>query len=83
MDLYALNVQRARDHGLEKFNYLRVHYGFPEIKSFSELTGEVERAKKLEEFYHDINNLDFWVGILNEKSLPGAIIGELGAHIIS
>lgn len=40
--------------------------------------------KKLSEAYHgDINQVDPWVGILNEESLPGAIVGELGATIIS
>ena len=34
MDLYALNIQRARDHGIEKFNFLRVEYGLPPLKSF-------------------------------------------------
>ena len=82
MDLYALNVQRARDHGLEKYNTMRVHYGLRPLKSFEELTGDTRRAKIIADYYHDINNVDPWVGILNEKSLPGAIVGELGAEII-
>lgn len=35
MDLYALNLQRARDHGLEQFNYMRMSYGFPPLQSFT------------------------------------------------
>ena len=82
MDLYALNVQRARDHGLEKYNAMRVHYGLRALKSFEELTGDTRRAKLLRDYYHDINNVDPWVGILNEARLPGAILGELGAEIV-
>ena len=40
MDLYALNVQRARDHGIEKFNMLRMSYGLPSLTTFLELTGD-------------------------------------------
>ena len=53
------------------------------LKSFDELTKDKERAKKLHNFYHgDINSMDPWVGILNEDSLAGGIVGELGAEII-
>ena len=34
MDLYALNIQRARDHGIEKFNFIRQDYGLPVLNSF-------------------------------------------------
>ena len=83
MDLYALNVQRARDNGLEKFNYMRMAYGFPALKSFTELTGEAERAKLLEDFYKDVNQVDPWVGILNEKSVEDGVLGEVGGKIVA
>ena len=54
----------------------------PALESFTELTGDTKRAKILSDHYKDINNLDPWVGILNEKSLEGAVVGELGAKII-
>lgn len=36
----------------------------------------------LEDFYKDVNKVDPWVGILNEKSLDGGILGEVGARIV-
>ena len=47
------------------------------------MTSDKERARKLSDFYHgDINNLDPWVGILNEDNVSGGVVGELGAEII-
>lgn len=83
MDLYSLNVQRARDHGLEKLNYLRKSYGLKPLESFEELVKDKDRMEKLKECYHgDINQVDPWVGVLNEESLPGGVVGELGGTII-
>jgi hypothetical protein len=39
-DLGALDVQRARDHGMPSYNQLRVLYGLPPVRSFTQLTGE-------------------------------------------
>ena len=47
MDLYALNIQRARDHGIEKFNYMRMAYGLSQLNSFTDLTGNEEEAKRM------------------------------------
>jgi len=39
-DLGALDVQRERDHGIPSYNQLRVLYGLPPVRSFTQLTGE-------------------------------------------
>ncbi|MGI9579359.1 MAG: peroxidase family protein, partial [Microthrixaceae bacterium] len=39
-DLGALDVARARDHGMPSYNEMRVAYGLDPIDSFVELTGE-------------------------------------------
>ena len=39
-DLGALDVQRARDHGMPTYNQLRALYGLPPVRSFTQLTGE-------------------------------------------
>ena len=39
-DVGALDVQRARDHGIPSYNQLRVLYGLAPVRSFTQLTGE-------------------------------------------
>ena len=36
----------------------------------------------MEQFYKNINEVDPWVGIVNEHSVPGGILGETGAKIV-
>jgi peroxidase len=43
-DLGAIDIQRARDHGIGTFNQLRQAYGLSAITSFTQLTGEATDA---------------------------------------
>ena len=38
LDLYSLNLQRARDHGINTLNEIRKEYGLKKLHSFDELT---------------------------------------------
>ena len=46
------------------------------FKSFSEITKNASLAKKLEEIYKSIDNIDLWVGGLAEDHMPGSELGE-------
>jgi hypothetical protein len=39
-DLGADDIQRGRDHGMPTYNQLRVAYGLPKVRSFTDITGE-------------------------------------------
>lgn len=43
---------------------------------FDVFTGEKEVAKELEELYGDIDALEFYPGLMLEKTRPGVIFGE-------
>ena len=67
-DLMAVNMQRARDHGLPDFNSARVAYGLRRLRSFEELNplyGSDEIVTKniedLRDVYNnDIDRCDIW-----------------------
>jgi hypothetical protein len=40
IDLGAIDIARARDHGMPSYNGLREAYGLPPVTSFTEITGE-------------------------------------------
>lgn len=63
LDLYSLNIQRGRDHGLPSYNDVRHAFGLPKLRYFYELTSDSEVARKLSEIYDSINDLDLIVGI--------------------
>lgn len=44
VDLGAIDIARARDHGIPRYNDLRVAYGLAPVTSFTELTGEATDA---------------------------------------
>ncbi len=40
VDLGAIDIARARDHGIPSYNDLRAAYGLPRVTSFTQITGE-------------------------------------------
>lgn len=40
VDLGALDLQRARDHGIASYNDLRAAFGLPRLRTFTQVTGE-------------------------------------------
>ena len=74
-DLAALNMQRGRDHGLPRFNQVRLDYGLPAYTSFSQLTTDTSMQAKLASAYNTVDDIDAWVGILVETHQSNALVG--------
>ncbi len=82
MDLVSLNIQRGRERGLADYNTIRKDYGLTPITSFSQITSNKTLSSDLEDLYKNVNDIDFWVGMLSEDHIPGSIFGPLGNTII-
>jgi hypothetical protein len=77
--LDAIDIQRARDHGLPDYNTLREAYGLPRVTSFAEITSDVASQDAIAAVYGDVNSIDPFVGALAEDRLPGGSVGPLVA----
>ena len=76
-DLFAINLQRARLHGLADYNTIRESFGLQKVSNFADITSDGELQDKLEDIYEgDVNNIDAFVGLLAEDHLDGAAVGE-------
>ena len=81
-DLMAINMQRARDHGLPDFNSARMAYGLPPVLAFEDLNPlygldeDVTRSiENLREVYNnDIGLCDIWACGLAE-TVPSGVPG--------
>ena len=81
-DLMAINMQRARDHGLPDFNSARMAYGLPPVLAFEDLNPlygldeDVTRSiENLREVYNnDIGKCDIWACGLAE-TVPSGVEG--------
>lgn len=77
LDLTALNIQRARDHGVPNYNALRAAFGLKRRKNINQITGNSEVRRRLRRAYEDdVNKIDPWVGGISEKRTMGSL-GEL------
>ena len=75
-DLPALNIQRGRDHGLPRYNQVRMAYGLPPYATFSQMTSDPVVRAKLASVYPSPNDIDVWLGALAEKHKPGMMVSE-------
>ncbi|XP_065176843.1 dual oxidase 1-like [Sycon ciliatum] len=86
-DLMALNIQRARDHGIPDYNTVRASFGLPRIRSFAEINNSTDKfiraaIRNLSRLYNnDVNNIDLWPAGLLETTPQGP--GPTFAAIIS
>lgn len=84
MDLPAINVQRARDHGIPGYNKYREFCNLTKAEDFKDLQ-DLSRLPIVYEFsriYAHVDDIDLFPGGLTEIPLKGGIIGPTIACII-
>ena len=82
-DLVALNIQRGRDHGIPRYNALRVGMGLQPVTSINEISNNPTVRLALETAYdNNVDMIDAWIGGLAEDHVQGGMVGELFATII-
>ncbi|KAJ3604498.1 hypothetical protein NHX12_029238 [Muraenolepis orangiensis] len=71
-----LVIKESRDLRVQPFNEYRKKFELKPYKSFYEFTDDQEMARQLEELYGDIDALEFYPGLLLERTRHNAIFGE-------
>lgn len=73
-DMAAVDILRARERGVPRYNEFRRQLGLNPIAKFEDLSPDPETVKKLKEVYGDqpgaVEDLDLLVGTLGETQRP-------------
>jgi hypothetical protein len=73
-DMGAVDILRARERGVPRYNEFRRQLGLNPIQSFDDLTDDKEQVQRLKDVYGDqagdIENLDLMIGTLAEGHRP-------------
>ncbi|XP_059614078.1 chorion peroxidase [Phlebotomus argentipes] len=81
LDLVAINLQRARDHGLRTYNEYLELTGSRRIGDFGDLGEEI--AARLRRAYASPDDIELWVGGLLEAARVDALLGPTFTDIIA
>jgi Ca2+-binding RTX toxin-like protein len=86
--LAALNILRARDHGIAPYLDVRatllgdVDPATIDPQDFGMITSDPEVQAELAQVYERVQDVDLWVGGLVEDRAPGAQVGPVFAYIL-
>ncbi|KAL7476522.1 hypothetical protein ACHAW6_002381 [Cyclotella cf. meneghiniana] len=78
-DLIAINIQRARDHGIPDFNSIRASLGFDKLVTFDDFSFSQELAS----VYSDTDQIDCWIGMHAEPRVDGLMLGETQRAVLA
>ncbi|CAH1390605.1 unnamed protein product [Nezara viridula] len=83
MDLPALNVQRARDHGIPPYNEYRSLCNLKRAVTWDDLSREIpaEVIARLRLIYPTVNDVDLFPGGLSERPLQGGLVGPTNPRV--
>ncbi|KAL1448492.1 hypothetical protein MTO96_044049, partial [Rhipicephalus appendiculatus] len=84
-DLIAINLQRAREHGVPGYNSFREWCGLPRAHTFADFEPWLNNgtAFRYSQIYKHPDDVDLWSGGISERVMPGAMIGPTFACIIA
>lgn len=78
----TVNIARAAE--LQSFNAYREQFGRKKLKSFEQLTSDVELRDELKALYgNDIDQLEWYVGIFAEEYPSEMMMGDLMATMVA
>ncbi|GMS78246.1 hypothetical protein PENTCL1PPCAC_421, partial [Pristionchus entomophagus] len=86
LDLASLNIQRARDHGLQSYTEYRRFCNLSVPTNWEEMgtvIKDTDVVQKLRNLYGHPANIDVWVGGIVERRLSEGLVGPLFACIIA
>ncbi|XP_054263241.1 peroxidase-like [Macrosteles quadrilineatus] len=77
LDLFALNIQRGRDHGLPPYNDWREVCGMPKARSWQDLVDvmDPQSINRLAAVYPSVDEVDLFAGAVAERPVEGAMLG--------
>ncbi|XP_066966367.1 uncharacterized protein [Macrobrachium rosenbergii] len=77
LDLASLNIQRARDHGLQPYNEYRDLCNLTRARDFDDLRREIAEPviERLKRTYAHVDDIDLFTGGLAETPLHGGLVG--------
>ena len=70
LDMGTVDIVRARERGVPRYNEFRRQLGLTEIHSFDDLTDDPKVLTKLRSVYDDVEDLDLLIGTLAEERPP-------------
>ncbi|XP_017887733.1 uncharacterized protein LOC108629510 [Ceratina calcarata] len=85
IDLVALNVHRARDHGIPSYNNYRALCNLKRATTFEDLSREMapEVIARMKRIYASVDDIDLFPGGMSERPLQGGLVGPTFACIIA
>ncbi|HEY2517128.1 MAG TPA: peroxidase family protein [Polyangiaceae bacterium] len=69
-DLGAVDILRARERGVPRYNQLREQLGLKPLRYFEDLTSDGKTLAALKSIYDDVNAIDLHVGSRAEETRP-------------
>lgn len=85
IDLIALNIHRARDHGIPAYNNYRALCNLKRATTFEDLSREMapEVIARMKRIYASVDDIDLFPGGMSERPLQGGLVGPTFACIIA
>jgi hypothetical protein len=82
-DLFALDIQRGRDMGLNTLNQTRIAFGLKPYTSFSQISSDPTVQQELKQLYGTVDKVELFVGGLAENHVKGSSLGSTFQAIIT